>query len=179
MLIRAIALSLALLIGIGAIIPLATQQTRGRSAQAPEAPQAQALQKIFEALVASISRTQEAQDVPCRPASVHCGCAASARTASMRPAKAPRRSVAVEGEVGDAETGRDPAVGDQALRRMEGSKAVAGRSPVSRGQFGGSQVGSAAISVVGPAIGEPSTCRTQKPSAAFRRRLFAAKLSTA
>ena len=52
----------------------------------------------------------------------------------------------------------------------------AGRAAVPRGQFDGAQVGSAAISVVGPAMGESVDTRPQPArSAAFRRHRSAAR----
>jgi hypothetical protein len=161
MLVRAIALSLALLIGIGTIIPLATQQTEAGPRKHRKQKQAKHYKKYSKKWWRAYHRRQrhkralQARKRSLRLRQLRLARAraadnnGSAVSSSVRPAQVKTRKP-------DASAPAMLPTGDAAPIGWK-----AGQSSTSELQFrvdnaSGEQVGSAAISIVGPAVGQPS-----------------------
>ncbi len=164
MLIRAIALSLALLIGIGAIIPIATEFADAENkaiATTQEETLLERSKEILETLVAVIPGPGKTETCQRQTASFACACVSSALQRHERPRRA-RLPIA------QFQNRRPPemcALSHRNLRsfrpatrhRADGKQHRPRLLNFSSGLItrAGDQVGSASISVVGPAVADP------------------------
>ena len=168
MLVRAIALSLALLIGIGTIIPLATQESEaGPRKHRKQRKHAKKYKKYSKGWWRQYrARMKRKRAIQARNRSLRLRQLRLARARALKPKRSKvngtSKSVSVKTKRADASA---PAVlpsGDAAPSGWKPAQSTPAELQFRVDNSAGSQVGSASISVVGPSMGQSGDTRPNK-----------------